>query len=296
MYVCYLLNKICIWTNIWPEKCWCGFRQGACGCPRVQVVSQCPFLEVSDQDPALEASPSRHTWWPRAVWPGGALCSCLAVNSSRGQQTLLQCSVPYEPKLLWHLSPCCHWPQVCLFVTPAVPRAAWAHGVIDLFTRCFPCGHPVAVRIFIFCCGRWQRGCVCVCASPGDWVTALPPPGASGTSPFPVGWDASPSLQDIVPACTLVLLFLTEKPERWWQQDQLSLLPKPVKSKIHLTTSVLFSLLAQPLLSLWQSPAQSFSAQLGGGVVVSSLVYDPFIFIILRYLRVCGVQHTGPAT
>lgn len=63
-----------------------------------------------------------------------------------------------------------------------------------------------------------------------------------------------------------------------------------MKSKIHLTASVLFSLLFKSLLSLWQSSAQSLRARLGGGVVVSSVVYDPFIFIILRYLRFYGAH------
>lgn len=43
---------------------------------------------------------------------------------------------------------------VCLFVTPAVRRAAWAHGVIDLLTRCFPRGRHVVARRFIFRCSR----------------------------------------------------------------------------------------------------------------------------------------------
>lgn len=184
-----------------------------------------PSWRFLTKTPVLEASASRHTRWPRAVWPGRALCSCLAGNSSEGQRCLLQCSVPHEPELLWHLSPCCHWPQVCLFITPAVPRAAWARGVIDLFTRRFPCGCRVVARTFIFCCGRWQRGCVCVC---------VPAQGTESQSSLCLGPVALPlSRWGEMPACLhrtsyrpvhcFIFFFSTEKPERWWRQDQLSL-------------------------------------------------------------------------
>lgn len=139
----------------------------------------------------LKASPSGHRPCPWVVWPGGALCSCLAVNSSRGQRSLLRCSLlPYDPKLRWHLLPCCHWPQVCLFVTPVVPRAAWVRGVIDLFTRCFPRGHRLVARTFIFCCGRWQRGCVCVPAR----GTESPPCLRPGPAALPLSrWGELPA-------------------------------------------------------------------------------------------------------
>lgn len=189
-----------------------------------------PSWRFVTKTPVLEASPSRHKRLPRAVWPGGALCSWLALSSSRGQRSLLQCSVASEPELLWHLSPRCHWPQVGLSVAPAVPRGCVGAQRHWSVYSAFPMGLPCVARTFIFCCGRWQHGCVCVCASPRDWVTALPLPRASGTSPFPVGWDASPSPQGILPASTLLVFFfsfLIEKPERCcercWQQDQLSL-------------------------------------------------------------------------
>lgn len=137
------------------------------------------------------------------------LCSCLAVNSSRGQRSLLQCIVPYEPESLWHLSPCCHWPQDCLFITPAVPRAAWARSIIDLFTWRSPCGRRVVARTFYFCCGRWRRWCVCVCQPKG---LSHSPPSAQGQRhfPFPSGVRC-PSPQDILPACTLQFFGFLQK-------------------------------------------------------------------------------------
>lgn len=169
-----------------------------------------PSWKFLTKTPVLEASPSRHTPWPWAVWPGRALCSCLAGSSSKGQRCLLQCSVPHELELLWHLSACCHRPKVCLFITPAVPRAAWARGVIDLFTRRFPCGRRVVARTFIFCRGRWQRGCVCVCQPKG---LSHSPPSARGQwrFPFPGGVRCQPVSTGHLTSLYIALFFFPQK-------------------------------------------------------------------------------------
>lgn len=145
------------------------------------------------------ASPSGYTRRPRAVWPGGASCLCLVgtVEEDGG----VCCSVARRMKPSYSdTSPlCCHWPQVCLFITPAAWRAAWARGVIDLFTRRFPRGCRVVARTFIFRCGRWQPGCVRVSARGTESQPSL----CLGLAAIPltdVGRDAGPSPQDSLPA------------------------------------------------------------------------------------------------
>lgn len=151
-----------------------------------------PSWRFVTKTPVLEASPSRHKRLPRAVWPGGALCSWLALSSSRGQRSLLQCSVASEPELLWHLSPRCHWPQVGLSVAPAVPRGCVGAQRHWSVYSAFPMGLPCCGEDFYFL--LWQvtaRVCVCVCQPEG---LSHSPPSAQGQRhfPFPGGVRCKP--------------------------------------------------------------------------------------------------------
>lgn len=217
MYVYDFLNKISIWTNIWPENCWCGFRQGTCACTSVWVMRQCPFLQVSDQDPHVRAIPT----WEQAM---AVLCSCLAVTAAGDRGVCCSVACHMNPNYcdtsrlaaIDHRIVCsspqrCHGLRgrtaslICLLGVSRVAAVLWR-------------------GLFIFRCGRWQCWCVCVCVCQPRRLSHSPP-SAQGQWHFPFpGGVRCPSPQDISPACTLhFFVFFTEKPERWWQQDQLSL-------------------------------------------------------------------------
>lgn len=137
--------------------------------------------------------------WPRVLCrghprPGTAPCLCLDGTMMDGVCCSIACGT--KPNYSGTSPLCCHCPQVCLFITPAVRGAAWARGVIDLFTRRFPCGRRVVARTFIFHRSRWQPGCMC--------VTALPPPRDGSASPGLGERDANPSPWDSLPAHVLL--------------------------------------------------------------------------------------------
>lgn len=84
------------------EKPWRNFMHSGCVCSRVWAVDDIPLGVFLTRSPVPEASPPGDTQWPRAVWPGGASCLCLAAFSwydGGGRRCLLPYSAPYGTEL-----------------------------------------------------------------------------------------------------------------------------------------------------------------------------------------------------